>query len=160
MNDQRVNVIALPGHRVNQPVVKGPQDFRTAAGYLDELSRCLERLSPHATWSSSQWKIASTPFRMRLVGVRRRLEQLAASRDGPGQADGHWLLEVDDALTRIGRRIDDLCECLRSLQHEGISGEARARETDAFIARRSELADTTSRVRRLLQRHPGRASRS
>jgi hypothetical protein len=160
MNDQRVNVIALPGRRDNQPIVGGPEAFRAVAGYLDELSLCLERLSPHATWSSLQWKIASTPFRMRLVGVRRRLEQLAASRDEPGQADRHWLLEVDDALTRIDRRIDDLSECLRSLQHEGTAGEARARETDGFIARRSELADTTSRVRRLLQRPTGQAGRS
>ena len=104
--------------------------------------------------------IASTPFRMRLVGTRGRLADLMASWPGAAPDDGYWLLELKDACRRMQRRLHDLDGCLRTLQHGEISPADRSRETEAFLARRSELAEVVTRIRNLIiERFPAPSSR-
>jgi hypothetical protein len=99
--------------------------------------------------------IASTPFRMRLVGARSRLAQLMTSRLGGAPDDGYWLLELEEAFTKIQRRLHDLDACLRTLQHAEISPAVRSRETEAFLARQSELAEVVAQIKNLIvQRFP------
>jgi hypothetical protein len=161
MSEHQGNVVAFPergwtGGRASSR----PEVLRSAVGHLDELSRRLEQLSPHATWTARRWMIASTPFRMRLVGARSRLAELVAFRPAGGPDDGYWLLELEDAFWKIQRRLRDLDACLLTLQHGEISTADRSRETEAFLARRSELAEVVTRIRNLVvQRFPEQASR-
>jgi len=161
MDDHREKVVALPdrgwadGQQPSRPEV-----LRAAAGHLDELSRRLNQLSPHGTWSARRWMIASTPFRMRLVGARKRLGELTSSQSASGQADVYWFLELKDASLEAERRIRDLDACLRTLQHSHTHPSARARETEIFTSRRSELVEAAMRIRNLLfQRFPELADR-
>ncbi len=156
MDDYRDNVVALPERSwANGKQPNHPEVLRAAVGHLDELSRRLEQLSPHATWSARRWMIASTPFRMRLVGVRQRLGELTAFRPGSVQADVYWILELKDASLKAEHRIHDLDVCLRTLQHAATSPSVRARETEIFTSRRSELVEAAMRIRNLLfQRFP------
>lgn len=161
MSEHQGNVVTLPrrGRADGRPSSR-PEVLWSAVGHLDELSRRLEQLSPHATWSARRWMIASTPFRMRLVGTGGRLAELLASRPGAAPDDGYWLLELEDACRKVQRRLHDLDGCLRTLQHGEISPADRSRETEAFLARRSELAEVVSRIRNLIiQRFPEPPSR-
>jgi hypothetical protein len=51
---------------------------------------------------------------------------------------------------QVEHRIRDLEARLRTLQHTDTSPSARARETELFISRRSDLVDSALRIRRLL----------
>lgn len=161
MDDHRDNVVALPDRGwVGGKQSSRPEVLRAAIGHLDELSRRLEQLSPHAMWSAQRWMIASTPFRMRLIGARKRLGELTASRPASGKADVYWFLELKDASLEAERRICALDACLRILQHAGTSPSARARETEIFNSRRSELVEAATRIRNLLlQQSPELAGR-
>src|SRR5690242_536417 len=98
MDDHRDNVVALPDCAwVGGKQPSYQEVLRGAIGHLDELSSRLDKLAPHVTWSARQWMIASTPFRMRLIGARKRLRELTACRPAPGQTDVYWLLKLQDA---------------------------------------------------------------
>ncbi|MGP7998903.1 MAG: hypothetical protein ACLPKI_16535 [Streptosporangiaceae bacterium] len=161
MDNHRDNVVTLPDRgRADGKQPSRPEVLRAAVGHLDELSRRLEQLSPHVTWSAQRWMIASTPFRMRLVGVRKRLDELTAFRPVSGQADVYWFLELEGASLEAERRIHDIDACLRTLHHADTSPSVRARETEIFTSRRSELAEAAMRIRNLLfQRFPELAGR-
>src|ERR1700744_3424063 len=89
MNEHQGNVVAFPERGWADGRTAGrPEALRSAVGHLDELSRRLEQLSPHATWSAPRGGIPSTPFRMRLVGARSRLAELVALRPAGGPDDG------------------------------------------------------------------------
>jgi hypothetical protein len=156
MSEHQGNIVTFPERvRTDGRLSSRPEALRSAVGHLDELSRRLEQLSPHATWTARRWMIASTPFRMRLVGVRSRLAELMMFRPTTGPDDGYWLLELEDAFRKIQRRIHDLDVCLRTLQYGDISPGDRSRETEAFLARRSELDEVVTRIRNLIvQRFP------
>jgi len=120
-----------------------------AAAYLAELDRCLLRISARATWSPQGWMIASTPFRMRLVGARARLAELPALRSLPDQPDRWWFLELQAALDDTEQEIRTLEECLLIL-HEDALPAVRLSETKAFEARRRHVMSASRRVRELL----------
>ena len=161
MSEHQGNVVTFPARgRTDGHPSSRPEVLRSAVGHLDELSRRLEQLSPHATWTARRWMIASTPFRMRLVGVRSRLAELMVYRPATGPDDGYWLLELEGAFRKIQRRIHDLDACLLTLQYGEISPADRSRETEAFLARRSELGEVATRLRNLIiQRLPELTSR-
>jgi len=99
--------------------------------------------------------IASTPFRMRLTGVRRRLRELTASSRASEQTDIHWFLELKDASFEAERRIHDIDFCLFTLQDASISAPDRAREAKVFISRMPEFLEAVGQIRNLLtQRFP------
>jgi hypothetical protein len=156
MDGYRDNVVALADRGWTRREQLGrPEGLCAAVGHLDEVSRRLQQLSPHATWSARRWMIASTPFRMRLVGARKRLGELTASRPVCEQADMYWFLELKDASLMAERRIHDLDACLRTLQHPDTPPSARARQTEIFTSRGSELVEAAVRIRNLLlQRFP------
>jgi hypothetical protein len=92
---------------------------------------------------------------MRLVGARRRLGGLTASRPVSSQTDIHWIVELKDASVRAERRIRDIDASLGTLQHADTPLSARAKEAEAFLASRSELLEAVGRIRGLLcQRFP------
>jgi hypothetical protein len=160
MSEHQGNVVTLPrlGRAEGRPSGR-PEALWSAVSHLDELSRRLEQLSPHATWSARRWMIASTPFRMRLVGTRSRLAELMTSWPVSAPYDGYWLLDLEDAFRKIQRRLHDLDACLRTLQHAETSPADRSRETEAFLTRRSELAEVATRIRYLIaQRFPESSS--
>jgi hypothetical protein len=131
------------------------EELRGVLAHLDELNHRLQQFSPHPTWSAQRWMIASTPFRMRLTGARRRLGGLTASHSVSSQTDLHWIGELKDASALAERRIQDIDACLRTLQHAATSLPARAQETEVFITSRSELMEAVGRIRDLLcQRFP------
>ena len=99
--------------------------------------------------------IASTPFRMRLVGARKRLAELTTSWPVSDQVDSYWLLELKDVSFEAERRIQDIDMCLQTLQYADTPLPARARETEIFASGRSDLVQVAARVRGLFhQRFP------
>ena len=153
MGEHQGNVVTLRRRgRADARPSSRSEALWSAVGHLDELSRRLEQLSPHATWSDRRWMIASTPFRMRLVGTRRRLAELMTTWPAGAPDDGYWLLELEDAFRKVQRRLHDLDACLRTLQHAEIPPADRSRETETFIASRSELAELVTRIRYLIAR--------
>ena len=126
-----------------------PDVLQAVIGQLDELSRCLQQLSPHPTWSAQRWMIESTPFRMRLIGARKRLAELATSWPVSDQVDSYWLLELKHVSLEAERRINGIDMCLQTLEHADTPLPARTRETEIFASGRSELVQVTERVRGL-----------
>lgn len=156
MADHRDNVVVLPerGRSAGMQPSR-PEVLRAVVEQLDELSRCLQQLSPHPTWSAQRWMIASTPFRMRLVGARKRLAELTTSWPVSDQVDSYWLLELKDVSLEGERRIHDIDMCLQTLQHADTPLSARARENEIFASGRSDLVQVAERVRGLFhQRFP------
>src|ERR1700733_2018871 len=95
MSEHQGNVVTFPARAwTDGPPSSRPEVLLSAVGHLDELSRRLEQLSPHATWTARRWMIASTPFRMRLVAVRSRLAELMLYRPATGPDDSYWILEL------------------------------------------------------------------
>lgn len=152
MTDRRDNVFVLPGRgeaRNRQP--GSVEILRTAVGELDELSFCLQQISPHSNWSAQRWMIASTPFRMRLIGARKRLGDLAQIST-VGEHDIRWVLEFNDARIGAERRLRDVDRYLRTLQRMDSSHSERAREMERFVSCRSDLLRILSKIRQLLVR--------
>jgi hypothetical protein len=156
MGEHRDNLIALPdlgGEPRKQSC--DPEVLRVVIGYLDDLNRQLRGFSPHATWPARRWMIASTPFRMRLVGARNRLGGLGAACPVAGRDAMYWLLELKDASHTAERQFQVIDACLRTLQHGGTEPSVRAREAATFASYALELAEATMRIRNLLlQRFP------
>lgn len=134
----------------DRPKRPGRETAGVAAAYLTELDRCLLCISPRATWSPQGWMIASTPFRMRLVGARARLAELPALRSLPDQSDRWWFLELQAALEDAEQRICALEECLLTLQHKDALPAVRLSEAKAFVERRRHVMSASRRIRDLL----------
>jgi hypothetical protein len=149
--DRRDNVIVLPNHGAGSNERPPSTDaLRAAAGQLEELGRCLQEISPHANWSAQRWMIASTPFRMRLIGARRKLSDLAKLGSADEQSDIRWMFEVNDARLGAERRLHDIDACLQTLQDVNASITDRIRETETFAASRFELLKVLDKIRHLL----------
>ena len=115
MADRRENVVMLPGRGwVGREQAGYPDIARTTVGQLDELSHHLQQLSPHMHWSARRWMIASTPFRMRLTGARRRLSELRVMSAAGGQHPGRGALELSDACLDAERRLHEIDTCLKA----------------------------------------------
>jgi hypothetical protein len=151
MADRSDNVIVLPGRGGaggRQPA--SIEILRTAIGELDELYYCLHQISPHSHWSAQRWMIASTPFRMRLIGVRKRLDDLVKTSRAHEQNNIRWVLEFNDARLGIEQRLRDVDRCLQTLQRVNASPSECARKTEIFVSSRSELLKALRKIRQLL----------
>jgi hypothetical protein len=99
--------------------------------------------------------IASTPFRMRVTGVSRRLDELAGI-DTLCERDGiRWGLALGDARIQAERRLQDLDARLHALQRGEIAYAERRRAMESFASDRSELLKALRRIRHLvIERFP------
>ena len=93
--------------------------------------------------------IASTPFRLRLSGVRTRLGDLAMS-PAAEQCAINWALKFNDVRIKADQRLHDIDTCLRTLQRTDASAAERARETEVFTASRSEFMRILGEIRNLI----------
>jgi hypothetical protein len=156
MADSTDNIIALPDRgRARKRQTECPDVLRAIVEQFDELGYRLQAFMPHSSWSAQRWMINTTPFRMRLTGTRKRLGDLA--RISPvGQEDAaRWAFELNDARLEVERELHDIDACLQILQLAGTSHPDRARETEMFASRRSELLKALEKIRRLIvQRFP------
>jgi hypothetical protein len=145
------NVLVLSGRgRTGKKQPAYVTAMRAAVRQLDELGCCLQELSPHLSWSAQRCMIASTPLRMRLTGARKRLDDLASSRFFGDQEGASWALELNDARLEADRRLQDIDECLHSLNCVGTSLAERVRRIEMFASYRSELLTVLSEIRHLI----------
>jgi hypothetical protein len=126
--------------------------LRATVGQLDELGCRLQQVSPNSSWPAQRWMIASTPFRMRLIGVRQGLGELARMDHIAGRDAVRWALKLNDARLQAERRLHDLDVCLHTLQRVDVSPRERVRETEVFASSRSELLKTLQEIRHLIAR--------
>jgi hypothetical protein len=140
MTDLGDNVVAHPtAARAGQEQPARLEALRVALGQLDELGDRLQRISPQSNWTAQRWMIASTPFRMRLVGAHRRLDDLAQV-DALGEHDPiRWTLELGQARYKAEKQLHDITSCLNVLHRVDASPAERVRETEIFAAITSEL---------------------
>jgi hypothetical protein len=156
MADRRGNVISLPGRggAVTEQLPQ-PEVLRAVAGQLYRLGFRLQQFSPRSTWPPQRWMIASTPFRMGLVGGRKRLSDLAMICAADGRVLDRPTLELDDARRDAERRLHDIAACLDTLQRADISPAERTRETEEFVSARADALEVLAEIRHLIaQRLP------
>ena len=94
--------------------------------------------------------IASTPFRMRLTGVRKRLGDLAALDSAGEESDIRWTFEFNDARLWGRRQLHDIDTCLRTLQDGNASAAERTPRDRNFTSSRFELLKVLDKIRHLL----------
>jgi len=151
MADRRENVVMLPGRAwVGREHAGYPEIARTTVGQLDELSHHLQRLSPHVHWSARRWMIASTPFRMRLTGARRRLSGFCVMSAADGQHPGRGALELSDACLDAARRLHEIDVCLYKLLRTETPDTERTRAAEIFVSGKSGLLEVFGEIRQLL----------
>ena len=124
--------------------------LRASVRQLDGLVCSLRQFSPRLNWSAQRCMIASTPFRMRLTGARRRLNALVANRVLGDHDGARWALEVNDACVEAERKLHDIEVCLQVLQHAESSLAERDRGIETFASNRSELLPLLSEIRHLI----------
>ena len=117
---------------------------------LDQLARCLRQCSPEPDWSAQHWMIASTPFRMRLVGARKRLKEFVQMNPMDGNAAIHWAVSLNDVRSTAEQKLCDIEACLRTLQCTDSSPEERMQKTEMFLGRRFELLNALDEIQQLL----------
>ena len=145
------NVLVLPsrgGAGKRQPT--RVEALRAAVRQLDELACCLQQLSPQMSWSAQRCMIASTPFRMRLTGARKTLDDLVSSHLLDEQDGARWALELNDACLEAQRRLHGIDVCLHTLQRMETSLAERDRGTEIFASNKSELSTVLSEIRHLI----------
>ena len=140
------NVVVLGGRRVSKRTALSQGVARAVIGQLDQVCWHLEEISPRSTRSARQWMIASTPFRMQLTRMHRRLDDLTVS----GVDDEHdtirWTFEFNDARLEAERSLRDMELSLQSLQRPEIPPAERIRETELLTTCRSELLKSLQRL--------------
>jgi hypothetical protein len=117
---------------------------------LDQLALRLRQCSPEPGWSAQQWMIASTPFRMRLVGARKRLRELVRMSPVDTRPAIDWALDLRDARLTVEQKLRDVDVCLLTLHHVDASPQERALKAEAFISRRSDLLEALGQLLRLV----------
>jgi hypothetical protein len=143
-------VIAYPGHgRAGGGHLVRLEALSATVRQLDELGCRLQEFSPQPGWPPQRWMIASTPFRLRLSGVRKRLGDLAMS-PAAEQCAIHWALKFNDVRIKADQRLHDIDTSLRTLQCTDASPAERARETEVFTASRSEFMRILGEIRNLI----------
>jgi len=153
MADRRGNVIVLPGRGgAGQVQREHLEALQAIVGQLDELRHHLQEFSPRPGWPAKRWMIASTPFRMRLAGANRSLDDL--TRLSPfGEQDGIRLVfQLNDACRAASQRLHDIEACLGTLHGAEAPPAERARRADLFASSRSGLLAALSEIRRLIVR--------
>jgi uncharacterized protein YfkK (UPF0435 family) len=140
MADRRGSVAVLPrwsgAGRRHSP---RSDDLRATVGQLDELAFHLAQVSPCLSWSAQRWMIASTPFRMRRIGARKRLNDLAGISSASDRNTFRWAFELDNACLEAGRRLRELDVCLYTLHSVESSAAERVRATEEFAYSQSML---------------------
>ena len=153
MTDLGDNIVVHPtAARAGQEQPVLLEALRVTVGQLDELSGRLERISPQSNWSAQRWMIASTSFRMRLVGAHRRLDDLAQIDAYAEHNPIRWTLELDQVRYKAEKQLHDIMACLNVLHRVDASPAERARETEIFAASRSELLKALEEIRYLIAR--------
>lgn len=146
MTDRHAKVIILPAWDGGSGKSARMESLRDAVEELDELECCLRQLAPQLRWSAQQWMIASTHFRMLLIGARKRLNDLR-SISSAGQRNAiSWELELNDACLEAEGRLRDIDVCLDMLQRADASPAERARETEIFASSKSMLLKTLRKI--------------
>ena len=132
--------------------MEGLQD---AIEELDELERCLRQLRPQSRWSAQQWMIASTHFRMLLVGASKRLNDL--QRTNPAGEDGslNRELELNDACIEADIFLRQIDVCLDALHSADSNPAERVRETEMFNSASSALMKALRKIRHVTNRDIG-----
>lgn len=156
MADRHDNVVMLPGQRQAVKSQLAHVDvLRATVEQLDELGYRLQQLTPHSTWPTQRWMIASTPFRMRLASARKRLNDLGGLNIIIEQNANHWTFELNDARLEAERRLQDIDACLHVLQSVEASPSDRARDTEIFAYNKAKLLKALRAIRQLIaQRFP------
>jgi hypothetical protein len=159
MADRSDNVLVLPGGGgAGMRQSARVEALRATVRRLDELACSLQQFSPRMSWSVQRCMIASTPFRIRLTGARRRLDDLVTSRLLGAQDGARWALELNDACLEAERRMHDIDVSLHTLQRVESSLAERDRGIEIFASNRSELLTVLSEIRHLIsQRATGEA---
>lgn len=128
---------------------------RAVIDQLEQVCWHLQEMSPRSTWSANQWMIASTPFRMQLTRMHKRLGDLTVPGVGDEHNAIHWAFELNDARLDAGRGLRDMELALQSLQCPEISPAERIRETELLTLCRSQLLKSLQRLQCLItQRLP------
>ena len=159
MAEAQDNVLVLTSLKVDKRAAEYQGSARIAIGQLDELGWRLRELSPGSNWSAEQWMIASTSFRVQLIGTRKKLDDLAETGTFDKDAFG-WIFEFNDARSEAERRLHDIRLSLQCLHLPGISPEERMRETEIFTITKPELLRALKNVeyvitKRLLSERQG-----
>jgi hypothetical protein len=153
MTDHADNVVVHPtAARAGREQAIPLEALRVTVGQLDELSDRLQRISPHSDWPAKRWMIASTPFRMRLAGIRSRLDDLSRM-DPLGERNTiRWVLDLSHARHKAEQQLYAIMACLHVLQRADASPAQRAQETEIFAFSRSELLTALREIRYLVTR--------
>jgi hypothetical protein len=153
MTDHSDNVVVHPtAARAGREQAARLEALRATMGQLDELSDRLQRISPHSDWPAKRWVIASTPFRMRLAGTRRRLDDLGRLDPLDEHNSIRWMLDLGHARYNAEHQLHAIMACLHVLQRADASPAERARETEIFAFSRSELLTELREIRHLIAR--------
>lgn len=149
--DRPNNVLVLPGGGgAGMRESAGVEAMRATVRRLDELACSVQQFSPRMSWSAQRCMIASTSFRIRLTGMRKRLDDLVTSRLLGAQDGARWALELTDACLEAERRMHDIDMCLHTLQRIESSVSERGRGIEVFASSRSELLTVLSEIRHLI----------
>jgi hypothetical protein len=144
---------ARKDRRAGKPAwMEGLQD---AIEELDELERCLRQLRPQSRWSAQQWMIATTHFRMLLVGASKRLNDLQRTNPAGNEGSLRRGLEINDACIEAGLFLRQIDVCLDALHRADSNPAERVRETEIFSSARSALLKALRRIRHLTNRDIG-----
>lgn len=152
MNDHHAKVIIFPAREGGSWGSTPGESLRDAVEEFSELERCLLQLAPQRSWSAQRWMIASTPFRMLLIGASKRLKDLRDTNPADGQTTMSWAFELNDACLETERCLNDIDVCLDMLQRPDASFAERAREIEMFASSRSMLLKALGRIRYLTTR--------
>ena len=116
---------------------------------LDELDQCLRQLRPQSSWSAHQWMIASTHFRMLLVGASKRLNDLQRMNPAGDEGPLYQRLELNDACIEASVFLRQIDICLDALHRTDSNSIERVREAEMFRSARFALLKTLNRIRHL-----------
>jgi hypothetical protein len=87
---------------------------------LDDLRRCIEPIVHDPRWSAPEWRVACTPFMLRLPTARQSLADLAGIRAGQWP-ETDWAVRLRATRGEVERRLLDVSISVSSLVNEETS---------------------------------------
>jgi len=147
---ETANVITLSSRCAVEGQATRVQALQVTAGQLDQLASRLRQCSPEPGWSAHHWMIASTPFRMRLVGARKRMAELVRMSPVDGKAAIRWVIDLNEARLTAEQKLRDIDSCLRILHDADTSVNERAQNAEIFLFNRSGLLKALDEIQRLV----------